>query len=548
MSAQSEADTAEVPGAASRKPGGILRCLFGIDVRSLALFRVMIAIALLGDLLNRARDLEAHYADTGVLPRDVLISEWASAGHISLHLMNGSVAGQAMLFSLAAALALCLLVGFRTRVAAFGSWALLMSLHIRNPLVLHGWDDLLRMLLFWGLFVPLGAAFSVDAAGGRDPGRDKLHLSVGGAALLLQVAGVYLVTAVLKSSAAWSTEGSAMLHALQSEQFAGRWSWWLTSHPHALKAIAFGVFAFEALGPVLLFSPVAHIRLRLLALGGFLALHLGLFFCTPFGIFPFVSVAALAPFLPPEGWGRLPAGFAALADRLRAVLRSLAVLAGRFGTGAPRPTFPTSRLSNAAAAFFLFVIALENLGSLPRLAVLAPDRLSWVHEAFRLDQLWNMFAPASMKEDGWYVMPGLLESGREVDVYNSRETPVSWVRPPLIIDTYRNDRWQTYLWHLGEKDYSAYLQPYAQYLCRTWNRQRRPGERLRQFRIYLMSTPVVRREVDRPIKPVLLSDHRCACEGSPERGGNSGDPGLISRRLGASARDADLRSECGPSQ
>src|SRR5881394_816094 len=167
-----------ITGAPSRPPR-ILSRLFEIDVRSLALFRVLVSAVLLGDLLNRARDLVAHYADAGVLPRDVLIRRWASGGHVSLHLVNGSPAGQALLFSVAVALGLCLRVGFRTRIAAFGPWALLMSLHTRNPLVLYGGDDLLRMLLFWGMFVPLGAAFSVDAA--NEPGRrdDRPHLSVG---------------------------------------------------------------------------------------------------------------------------------------------------------------------------------------------------------------------------------------------------------------------------------------------------------------------------------------------------------------------------------
>ena len=43
--------------------------LFGADLRSLAVFRVVLAALVLTDLASRATDLYAHYTDRGVLPR-----------------------------------------------------------------------------------------------------------------------------------------------------------------------------------------------------------------------------------------------------------------------------------------------------------------------------------------------------------------------------------------------------------------------------------------------------------------------------------------------
>ena len=42
-----------------------VRQIFGLDVRSLALFRVMLGLVMIGDLMNRAIDLHAHYTDSG---------------------------------------------------------------------------------------------------------------------------------------------------------------------------------------------------------------------------------------------------------------------------------------------------------------------------------------------------------------------------------------------------------------------------------------------------------------------------------------------------
>ncbi len=49
--------------------------VFGADLRSLAAFRIVLAVLVLADLANRATDLSAHYADKGVLPRPTLLRE-----------------------------------------------------------------------------------------------------------------------------------------------------------------------------------------------------------------------------------------------------------------------------------------------------------------------------------------------------------------------------------------------------------------------------------------------------------------------------------------
>lgn len=64
--------------------------VFGADLCSLAAFRIVLALLVLADLASRVTNLSAHYADEGVLPRDVLLEEgilhpWT----FSLNLING---------------------------------------------------------------------------------------------------------------------------------------------------------------------------------------------------------------------------------------------------------------------------------------------------------------------------------------------------------------------------------------------------------------------------------------------------------------------------
>ena len=136
--------------------------LFGIDLRSLAAFRIGIGALLLTDLGMRATDLTAHYTDDGIVPRSLLDDRLRDSWRWSWHMLNGSAAFQSALFLVAAFAAAALMVGFRTRFATVVSWLLLVSLHARNPFIVNAGDVLLRVVLFWSIFLPLGAVWSID--------------------------------------------------------------------------------------------------------------------------------------------------------------------------------------------------------------------------------------------------------------------------------------------------------------------------------------------------------------------------------------------------
>src|SRR3712207_3360366 len=136
--------------------------VFGADLRSLAVFRIVLALLVLADLANRATDLRQHYTDAGVLPRTALVQEGLTPWAFSLNLMNGRLFFQVLLLVAAALAALGLLIGYRTRLCTIVLWVLLLSIQWRNPLVGGSDGPLLRLLLFWGMFLPLGAYWSVD--------------------------------------------------------------------------------------------------------------------------------------------------------------------------------------------------------------------------------------------------------------------------------------------------------------------------------------------------------------------------------------------------
>src|SRR5207249_283346 len=117
---------------------------------------------LLADLAVRATDLNAMYTDEGMFSRALISRLASSVWHWSFHFGGGSAAYQSMLFGIAAALAIALLIGFETRLATIGSWLMLVSIHHRVPPILSGAEILQRILLFWAMFLPLERVWSVD--------------------------------------------------------------------------------------------------------------------------------------------------------------------------------------------------------------------------------------------------------------------------------------------------------------------------------------------------------------------------------------------------
>ena len=84
----------------------------GLDLRSLAAFRIAMALLVLSDVYHRALNLEAHYTDVGFMPRDRLLGGWSQPLFYSFHNWGGDKTSQFILFAIAAVFAAMLLVGF----------------------------------------------------------------------------------------------------------------------------------------------------------------------------------------------------------------------------------------------------------------------------------------------------------------------------------------------------------------------------------------------------------------------------------------------------
>lgn len=480
-----------------------LREVFGVDLRSLALLRIGLGLLLLVDIALRAQFLEAHYSDFGLFPRSLAAAfhgPWA----LSLHMANGACWFQAGLFFIQCVFALGLTVGYYSRLCGLVSFVLLVSLHYRNPMILTGADNLLLALLFWGLFLPLGARCSLDAVQTPNPrpGSSR-YLSVASGAILIQVMSLYLFTALLKTGEVWWPEGTAVYYALHLDQLATPFGVWLRQFPELLQALSYLVLSLEYAAPILAFIPIATPAVRGLVLAALAAMHLGFWLCLEIGFFPFASLVSLTVLIPTVLWDRL--AWPHWLAQARAPLKQAADRLPRTGPGRIRPT----PWSSALAAFFIVWIVGYNLTTLPAVDWTYPRWAMMPGELLRLEQRWSMFAPHPYRDDGWFVAPGQLEDGTEVDLLQDRIGEADWEKPEYLSQTYPSFRWRKYHRRLSRKKWQDLRLYYAQYLCRNWNRDAAQGERLKWLSLVFVRERTLPNYRPSKLKRIALWEHDC---------------------------------------
>lgn len=282
----------------------IIRDIFSFDLRSLALFRIGLALVILADLIIRFQDIEAHYSDYGLLPRTALINKFLKPWYWSVHLLSGQPFVQQLLFIVALFFALLLLIGYRTRLATIASWVMVISLHNRNPALIFAGDDTLRAILFWAMFLPLGASYSIDSALNTSikplPKQVISGVTVG---FILQLCYIYMFSAWFKhQSPIWSEEGSAVYYALSFDQYATKFGQFLLSLKPLLPTMNFGALWFEWLGALLLFVPWKNYFFRGVAIVAFISLHISFGLSFTIGTFPALCIAAWLAFIPSQVW------------------------------------------------------------------------------------------------------------------------------------------------------------------------------------------------------------------------------------------------------
>ncbi|MCA9778042.1 MAG: HTTM domain-containing protein, partial [Candidatus Eremiobacteraeota bacterium] len=381
---------------------------FTLDLRSLALARISLAVVLLADLLIRLTVLEDFHCDSGFYPRAQAVSWKYPAASLSFHLFSGSVELMAALFVFHILCVVALGLGYRTQTATFLCWFLGNSLQTRNPFVLDSGDRLYLLILMWGFFCGWGKFFSLDARG-KEPPPSTQAFNMGTVGLTVQLCYVYWFSSYFKWDPVWLKEGTALYIALNLELFCRPFTKYILPYYGLLKAGTFYTMAAEMFGPLLIIT--GRGRLRLIGTVLLLGLHLGIFVLMSIGVFPLVSLCYLLAFLPPMVWERWPR-FA----------RNQSTSYWGSRSWQDRGHSYRFAFRDAVALGLLTLVTWWNLNK--AFDVPLPSPLYNVSHMLKTDQYWNLFAPVPRTLDCWYVVYGVTRSGRELDLWKPEPKPL----------------------------------------------------------------------------------------------------------------------------
>jgi predicted DCC family thiol-disulfide oxidoreductase YuxK len=283
----------------------ILRRLANIDLRSLALFRIGLGITVLVDLHSYVSDFALIFSDEGIHPRAYAFAQ-APWNAFSLFFISGEPEYAAMLFIFTAFAALALIFGYKTRLACLTCWLMIASLNTRALPFLYNADAQTQLLLFWSIFLPLGARFSVDHALSQPRLTYNNYATVATLALLLQESYLYFFGALFKTSAYWQTDYTAIEYALNMLEVKHQpFSDWLLQYPDLLRYLTMYVYNLEFLAIFFLFFPIWTAQIRFVTCLLLIGLHMGFFIFLDVGYFPLVSITGLLVFIPAFFWDKI---------------------------------------------------------------------------------------------------------------------------------------------------------------------------------------------------------------------------------------------------
>ncbi len=450
------------------------RRLITLDLRALALWRIALGVVSLLDIALRARDLQAFYGDQGMLSRPFYFTQsWQFEGY-NLFLAAGSLGTLIAMFGLWAAAATCLTVGYYSRLAGLLTWYFSAAVQLRNPMVLDGGDDFIRVLLFWTPFLPLGARWSVDARSHPEwRTLPNSYASVATAGLTFQLFVFYLFAAILKFGDEWLKTGDSLYYALAMDQFATSFGHALVAYPEALRPMTWAALVVEyGLALLLLLrglTPRAQTVFYIVAVG----FHLAIASMLNFGLFMLIVIAGLTVMFPTPWLERLAPS----------------------STGDPSPPEPLpsgfrlSRPLQALGMAIIGMIAIFNVHSIEhRQRVPA---WSWPIAKLTFEQQhWHFFAPDPIKSDGWFRLEVTGEDGKTVNAWPFEAHPGDG-KPGHVASTFPNQRWRRWMQNLTDIDNPSNVGWRArtlEYLAKDWER-RHPEQKARGFALVLMVEP-----------------------------------------------------------
>lgn len=463
-------------------------------MRALSIMRIGIGLILLLDLCIRSLSIKAFFTDEGVLPISILKQYNWSAAYFSFHTISGELWWQIILFIINAICIVALMIGYRTRLFTFICWVFLTSLQNRNPFIVQGGDDLLRILLFWAIFLPWGERYSIQ----KKSNYSTSYFSIANVGYMLLPCSIFFFSALLKTSPEWRSEGTAIYYALSLDQIRLPLGTFIYQFPNLLTILTFIVFYIELLAPVFIILPFVPNKIRIFGIICYIALFIGIASTLYVGLFYIIGIVSLIGLFP-SSW----------MDWFETKLyKDNTTVELTESENKTTSVFYKSSLAikNYFIAAVILFCLMMNLGSVREFPYALDSKIVEYGKVLRLEQNWGMFSPYILKDDGWFVYSGFNQKHQYIDIKHNKDK-VSFDKPMPVVCEFESDRWRKF-----QENYTFnnnnYMRPYyCKYLINKWNKEH-PDNRISDLTIFFMKETSLPDYETKPTEKIAV----CNCQ------------------------------------
>ncbi len=266
------------------------------DSRLYACVRIAFAFVSLLNLMQIWPDRAIFFTDAGMIDVEV-VRKFTVGPYVSVFDLCSSLEAVSLYMLFTGLAMLLLLFGVWSRAAAVIVYVWYVSYSMRAPLILVGWDEVLRCTAFLVMLSPLPAVWSLRSRKARKKAAPELHVPCYGLTLMrAQLVVIYLQAVLARFADPYWTSGEFLSFFMLSSN--ARWpGLWVLNYGFVLKVSTYLVLLLELAIPMLLMIR----RWRWFGVAAGILLHAGISLTAENLVLFFLSMLVLYPsFLLPQ--------------------------------------------------------------------------------------------------------------------------------------------------------------------------------------------------------------------------------------------------------
>jgi len=277
------------------------RELFSIDLRALAVFRIVLGFNIIYNLLfYRIPFINPFYGENEFLDKGFVLENYGELFSI----LNYCTSYSSVLFFFILVLVLAVLftIGLRSKIISVLLFITFSSIVSKNPFTVHGVEFLIEVSLFWSIFLPINQRYSINWPKSKTKKLPVKNLASFG--FLFQIALIYFTSFFSKTSEFWQ-QGFIVEALTDDRMHAVLLSDWIKSMPTLAMVLTYATLLFELLIPLLIFSPWRKSICRFIAAILIVIVHFGLASMLNVGPFHWITLCFALVLLPTSFWDKI---------------------------------------------------------------------------------------------------------------------------------------------------------------------------------------------------------------------------------------------------